>query len=555
MKFVLLVICIIISLDCVRSKNTFKEDIKITIKQGSLVGHSAKDYLNDTYYIFEAIPYAKPPVGRLRFKAPEPAEPWTGVYDATKIRKACPQVGASEAGPNEEYDEDCLFLNVHTKMMPDPKPVMVWIHGGAFEMGSINGYRGSQYLMTEDIVLVEVQYRLNIFGFLSFDDPKYNIPGNAGLKDQVLALKWVQENIKYFNGDPNQVTIFGDSAGGASVHLLYVSSLAKGLFHRAIAQSGSGANTWVYSASNYTHLAEALNCSSNNLDEIVNCINGTSTKELVNAGIILKSIPDGTLVDGISMSALTIESENSNDPFMTHHVEENIKKGNFNKVPLIIGICANESALYYQDRPGIGPNFTESDYEKLIPKDINFKKGSNEAFNIGKEIKEFYYGNQTPSNDLLEPWIKYVSDMMFIYKMYYITKLQAASFPNVPVYFYNFNYITSLNFEGNSTKYVAHADDLPYLFNFNPKGVSQLTPSSDEEIGMHRMIKLWTTFAKSKDGNPNPLNDPLFTNVTWKPVDSNNFFYLHINPKLVLEKNLYEDRMKFWDHFYQKYQI
>lgn len=106
------------------------------------------------------------------------------------------------------------------------------------------------------------------------------------------------------------------------------------------------------------------------------------------------------------MSALTIESENSTNSFMTHGVEENIKNGNFNKVPLIIGICANESVFFSHDRPGIGPNFTESDYEKLIPKDINFIKGSNDANNIGKEIKEFYYGNQTPSNDLLEPWIK-----------------------------------------------------------------------------------------------------------------------------------------------------
>lgn len=145
--------------------------------------------------------------------------------------------------------------------------------------------------------------------------------------------------------------------------------------------------------------------------------------------------------------------------------------------------------------------------------------------------------------------------MMFIYKMYFITKLQAATFPNIPVYFYNFNYITSLNYQGNSTKYVAHADDLPYLFNFNPEGVSQLNSNSNEDIGMHRMIKLWTTFAKSKDGNPNPLNDPLFTNVTWKPVESNNFYYLHIHPQLAIEKNLYEDRMKFWDHFYQKYQV
>lgn len=127
------------------------------------------------------------------------------------------------------------------------KPVMVFIHGGAFLTGSNKpSMYGPEFLMIQDIVLVVTNYRLGALGFLSSEDVSLGVPGNAGLKDQLLALKWVQENIKNFNGDPNNVTIFGESAGGASVHHLVLSSSAKGLFHKAILQSGCALNHWAY---------------------------------------------------------------------------------------------------------------------------------------------------------------------------------------------------------------------------------------------------------------------------------------------------------------------
>jgi carboxylesterase type B len=136
--------------------------------------------------------------------------------------------------------EDCLFLNVYTQQLPSNtnktlKPVMVWIHGGAFRSGSNKtDVYGPEFLLTEDIVLVTINYRLGIFGFLSFDDASLGVPGNAGLKDMVMALKWVQKNISKFTGDPNNVTIFGESAGGASVHYLVLSPLAAGIYQITI---------------------------------------------------------------------------------------------------------------------------------------------------------------------------------------------------------------------------------------------------------------------------------------------------------------------------------
>jgi carboxylesterase type B len=130
--------------------------------------------------------------------------------------------------------EDCLFLNVYTQQLPSStnnklKPVMVWIHGGGFSSGSGNSDTyGPEFLLTEDIVLVTINYRLGVFCFLSFEDASLEVPGNAGLKDMVMALKWVQKNISKFSGDPNNVTIFGESAGGISVHYLILSPLASG---------------------------------------------------------------------------------------------------------------------------------------------------------------------------------------------------------------------------------------------------------------------------------------------------------------------------------------
>ncbi|XP_069682965.1 juvenile hormone esterase-like isoform X2 [Periplaneta americana] len=185
---------------------------------------------NMTFYGFMGIPYAKPPLGDLRYKAPLPPDPWDGVKDCVTEGSVCPQETF-----NGSYfgDEDCLFLNVYTpKIVPHDKthlkPVMVWIHGGFFIIGSGNrDESGPDYLIDEGVVLVTINYRLGILGFLNLKTKE--APGNAGLKDQILALKWVQENIAQFGGDPNRVTIFGQSSGAVCVHLLTLSPLAKAL--------------------------------------------------------------------------------------------------------------------------------------------------------------------------------------------------------------------------------------------------------------------------------------------------------------------------------------
>ncbi len=189
--------------------------------------------------------YAKPPVGDLRFRAPQRVEPWEGVHDATEFGPCAPQppplAGTLITTGELRTDEDCLFLNVYTPRADDRRrPVMVWIHGGAYVMGSGDMYDGRSLARRGDIVVITLNYRLGVLGWLAVDhlDASLAGSGNNGLRDQIEALRWVRDNISAFGGDPGNVTIFGESAGGGSIAALLAAPDADGLYHKAIIQSG-----------------------------------------------------------------------------------------------------------------------------------------------------------------------------------------------------------------------------------------------------------------------------------------------------------------------------
>ena len=209
-----------------------KENPVLTIEGGQIQGVET-----DGVYAYKGIPYAAAPINDLRWKAPQPVIAWDGVRDAT-------QFGPSPMQEmNFNNSEDCLYLNVWTPAITkkDKLPVMVWIYGGAFAMGTSSFYDGTA-LASKGVILVTINYRVGRFGFFSHPElsaeTEQNVSGNYGLLDQIAALKWVKENIANFGGDPGNVTIFGESAGGISVSMLCASPLANGLFQRAISQSG-----------------------------------------------------------------------------------------------------------------------------------------------------------------------------------------------------------------------------------------------------------------------------------------------------------------------------
>lgn len=210
----------------------------ITTRLGSVAGQSQNNVLT-----FLGIPYAKPPVGERRFRAPEPHGAWPGTFDGTRLGNRAMQPENPMAPPTvEACSEDCLTIDIYTPAADDrARPVMFWIHGGAFYVGSGNDHDGTVLAAQGDVVVVSVNYRLGVFGFLDLSGYDDSLAGSAsnGFRDQILALTWVRDNIADYGGDPNNVTIFGESAGGSSVNAILGAPSADGLYHRAIAQSAT----------------------------------------------------------------------------------------------------------------------------------------------------------------------------------------------------------------------------------------------------------------------------------------------------------------------------
>lgn len=207
---------------------------QVKVTGGIIQGEVTEDLM-----IYKGIPFAAPPVGELRWKAPQPVQPWEGIKETVEFGPG-PIQGF---GKSDAFSEDCLYLNVWTpaKSPKEKLPVLVWIYGGGFSMGNSAGNDGSE-LARKGVVLVSMNYRVGQMGFfahpeLSAENPE-GVSGNYGILDQIAALEWIQENIAAFGGDPEKVTIFGESAGGISVSMLCASPLAKGLFRGAISQSG-----------------------------------------------------------------------------------------------------------------------------------------------------------------------------------------------------------------------------------------------------------------------------------------------------------------------------
>ncbi|KAK4880303.1 hypothetical protein RN001_008449 [Aquatica leii] len=269
------------------------ESIVITIKDGKIRGivSQTRNYRN--YYSFRGIPFAKPPVGNLRFKDPKSPIPWgNNILDATKDAPKCIQKNFfTSLNPKIEGKEDCLYLNVYTpklsKKCNKKLPVMVYIFFGAFFAGSgRSDYAGPEYLLDEDVVLVSINYRLGVLGFLSLGND--DAAGNWGMKDQVFALKWIQANIAAFGGDKTRVTLFGSSSGAGSSHLHMFSRFSKGLFHRAISQSGTVLSFWARPLNNAQVRNAKMQAS------FVGCNPNATSKDIVEC---LRSIPVDVLLE------------------------------------------------------------------------------------------------------------------------------------------------------------------------------------------------------------------------------------------------------------------
>lgn len=526
------------------------EKVVVTIPQGILQGQKETSVFGDEYYSFQKIPYAKPPIGELRFKAPQPAEGWFGIRDATKPGAICP----SENPFTSEYlpicSEDSLFINVYSKQLKKKLPVLVWIHGGGWTLGSGNKDSfGPDYFMSHDVVVVTLNYRLGALGFLSLKTPE--CPGNFGLKDQRLALIWVKNNISYFGGNPDNVTIFGESAGGVAVHLLMLSPTTKGLFHKAISQSGSAlsrtANALFPRESAYI-LGKRLGCNAKSDSELLDFLRKASPKDIVEKSKgIIHEVEGRRPGDWILSFSFTpgVEPE-SEDAIITKSAIELLSEKNESDVPYITGSCTKEMILGISSITDVPKWTDDADYQGLIPKILNVVKDSELSIKIAKRIKEFYFKNGIDVNS----YIDVLSDVYFVHGIYFSAKYRVKKGSiKSPTYLYQFSFdgclpIIKKMFGLTDIKGTCHGDDVNYLF-LSTLYNQSVEPNSPEHKTILRLVKMWVNFAKTGA----PTNEDF--EIKWPRLEAGKDAYLDINEELTISEGFFKERMEFWNEMWK----
>ncbi|XP_053575187.1 pyrethroid hydrolase Ces2e [Bombina bombina] len=512
-------------------------EIKYGQLRGKIVHVKETDQAVDA---FLGIPFAKAPVGSLRFAPPQPAEPWNSIRDATRHPPLCLQSRESNFYFVEMYQsdieippmsEDCLFLNVFTPANREKHskfPVMVFIHGGGLVQEGAALYDGAALSAYENVVMVSIQYRLSILGFFSTGDEHSH--GNLGFLDQVAALKWVQENIEDFGGDPQSVTIFGESAGAVSVAAHMLSPLSKNLFHRAIAESGVALmHELIFSKAEDVILfrnfvANMAGCASRHSSVIVDCLMRKTEEEII-ALISNPKFPiTPACVDGV---------------FLPKHPEELLAAKESHRVPYMIGVNNQECGWTIPQFMNLTHIIEKMDKDTThsILLDGPFSGIRPETLPI---IIDDYFGHTEDPVEIRNKFIDLCGDHMFVVPAIKTARYHRDS--GLPVYFYEFQYRPSM-FHKSLPDHVKadHAFELIFVLGgpFREKNVMFSTPATDEEKSLSRTImKYWANFARHGDPNGPGL-------VEWPAYDEEED-YLGLNLKQKSSKKLLEKRVEFW---------
>ncbi|XP_036144784.1 esterase E4 isoform X2 [Monomorium pharaonis] len=493
----------------------------VTIKQGKLQGIVEENILGSCFLSFKGIPFAAPPLGNLRFKDPEPPSSWEGIRDASKNAG---DISAQWGSQIIVGGEDCLYLNIYIPYniyQTTGNPVMVWIHGGAYLVGSGNDtHKRPDYLMAKDVILVSVNYRLGALGFLNLGHEAAS--GNQGLKDQVAALKWIKENIKSFGGDPNNITVFGVSAG---------------LFHKAILQSGIITCDWamIRNQPEVTSfkLASILGSDSKDPEEVVKFLRTIPATKIVEAQSKVLT-PEESRILNVPFGP-TIDDK-AKSPFLPCSIYQ--LSNDDNDIPIMVGFTSHEYIMFFKDTSEKILRRMYAELPRYIEAFIN-SQNSEKIMELTERVKHQYFHNRPFTEESIPSIIRFLSDIHFdIPIQEFVDKRRKKK--QALTYFYTFSYVgnqmTETKLMGNklTTIGASHADDMSYLFYLPKCKVNDPKPpaigTNDRRI-IEILTEMWTNFAKT--GNPTPALNQYIT-TTWLPATPDTFNYLDIGDTLQL---------------------
>ncbi|XP_071826398.1 cholinesterase-like [Apostichopus japonicus] len=537
---------------------TLGQDIFVDVSQGTLLGttvhYKENHYLNvdKTFHVFYGIPFVLPPIGNRRFNKPVPMERWEGIWNATYRRSRCLQL-RSISDADDKGDEDCLHLNVFAPAQTTGQlPVMVWIHGG----GYFGGQGGSAFYLPYplmsmgEFVFVSINYRLGIYGFLTTGDEAS--VGNYGIYDQIEALKWIQTNIAAFGGNPDEVTIAGESAGAGSAGILGISPLATGLFKRLIMQSGSSVAPWAVDFTSQRGLmlarqaAGMLNCDESDTFRMVTCLREAPAEELTSAqnavliDSVINQLPYVPVVDGVLIP---------DKPLYL------LKSRQFKNVDILIGSNKDEGDLLalrayptyiIRDRPP----FMSYDEFRTRLRDYVYFYNHNLDFDAIEQQYVDHASIDTPGVSFLPTFSNIITDQAFA-----CPALSTALFYSLAgnnVYSYQMTHEPSwtifLGDNGPAWVGAIHGEDIQFVFGWemNPvmKDRANLT---EEEVYMSvQVMRYWANFVIS--GNPNTPNQDGYQYERWPSYSESTKLYKTLSLNFDNGEFLKENDCHFWNY-------
>uniref|UniRef100_A0A3B4UUM2 Neuroligin-4, X-linked-like n=1 Tax=Seriola dumerili TaxID=41447 RepID=A0A3B4UUM2_SERDU len=523
------------------------------------------------------VPYARPPTGDRRFQPPEPPLPWPGIRNVTQFAPVCPQSLDERSMLGDmmpswltanldiaatyltHQSEDCLYLNIYVpteegkgtqgagvnKYEGGQRPVMVYVHGGSYTEGTGNMMDGSVLASYGNVIVITLNYRLGVLGFLSTGDQAAK--GNYGLLDQIQALRWVKENIAAFGGDPNRVTVFGSGAGASCVSLLTLSHYSEDLFHRAIIQSGSALASWAvnYQPSKYARqLGERVGCGIDDSTQLVACLQGRSYRELVEQNITPAKYHTAfaPVIDGDVIP---------DDPQIL------MEQGEFLNYDVMLGVNQGEGVKFVEGIVDSEDGVTAEDFDFAVSDFVDSLYGYPEGRDTLRESIRFMYtdwADRDNAETRRKTLVALFTDHQWVAPAIATADLHAQY--GSPTYFYSFYH----HCQSDATPPwadSAHGDEVPYVFGVPMVGPTDLFNcnfSKNDVMLSAVVMTYWTNFAKTGDPNqPVPQDTKFihtkpnrFEEVAWSKYTPKEQLYLHIGLKPRVRDHYRATKISFW---------